>query len=258
MSQELFFNLAPSFSTISSWEGAEVIKLMDNTYRDIQFAIANEFSLLIEGIGENSKKLFETANSGYKRTNIQRPGLVGGPCLEKDPHILIESAKNFNIDLPITSASRRINENMVNVGLKKVVETIKKKKINPKRISIFGLSFKGNPETSDIRGSLALPIINFFQRKYKNSQIIGFDKHVYKTDINDLNIELERDPYEASKNTDLIIIQHNSEYIKEIDISEVVNLMNNDGIIYDYWTLFESYRKNSKKNIDYLTYGNGK
>ena len=258
MAQEIFLNLAPSFSIVSSWEGAEIIKLMDNTYRDIQFAVANEFAMIIEGIGENANQIFETANSGYARTNIPKPGLVGGPCLEKDPHILIESAKNFNINLPITHASRKINEDMVNVGLSRVFKILKKKKVYPKKISIFGLSFKGNPDTSDIRGSLALKIINALQKKYKNSQIIGFDKNVYENDVRNMNIKLERDPYAASENADLIVIQHNSDYIKNLNITKIVNLMNYDGIIYDYWTLFDSYRKKSKKNIDYIAYGNGK
>ena len=118
--QKLFSKISPASSILNTWEGAEAIKLMDNTFRDMQFGIANEFSLLIEHIGEDAKRLFEIANSGYKRTNIARPGLVGGPCLEKDPHILLESAKDLGVDLPMTRAARSINENMLGHGLQKI------------------------------------------------------------------------------------------------------------------------------------------
>ena len=88
----VFRRLTNSIVQVSSPEAAEIIKLVDNTYRDVHFAFANEVARLCDAFEVNAHEVISSGKLGYKRTNVPMPGLVGGPCLEKDPHILLQSA----------------------------------------------------------------------------------------------------------------------------------------------------------------------
>ena len=94
----------------SSLETAEMIKLIDNSSRDVFFAYANEIARVCDKIGLNANEIIGSGKLGYKRTDIARPGLVGGPCLHKDPYIFSESLKKENIQPEITLTARKINE----------------------------------------------------------------------------------------------------------------------------------------------------
>ncbi|MDC0476528.1 nucleotide sugar dehydrogenase, partial [Alphaproteobacteria bacterium] len=77
---------------VGSLEGAEFCKLMDNTYRDTIFAYANQMAALAGVLGLNASELINKVNLGYKRNAIPLPSPgVGGPCLSKDPYILIDT-----------------------------------------------------------------------------------------------------------------------------------------------------------------------
>ena len=138
-----------------------MIKLIDNSSRDVFFAYANEIARVCDNIGLNANEILNSGKLGYKRTDIANPGLVGGPCLNKDPYIFSESLKKFNIFPEITLTARKINERqpreIVNFILKKLSKKRKSKKII--NISILGVAFKGFPITDDLRGSMALELV---------------------------------------------------------------------------------------------------
>ena len=256
LAQNLFINLAPSTPILNTWEGAETVKLMDNTYRDIQFAIANEFAQVIEEIGEDANRVISIANSGYSRTNIAKPGLVGGPCLEKDPIIFAQSAKAFGVKMPITMAARTVNQNSIHHGIFRITNYFNnqnEKKI--KKILILGLAFKGNPSTSDTRGSLAIPFINTMKKKFNEIEVFGYDEHVMQPDMKGIDCTLVDDLYKAAENTDLVVIQHDAQYIKDIDLNKISNLMNNSGLIYDFWSLHSRSSLSMENSVSYLSYG---
>lgn len=255
LAQNLFINLAPSTPILNTWEGAETVKLMDNTYRDIQFAVANEFAQVIEEIGEDANRVISIANSGYGRTNIAKPGLVGGPCLEKDPIIFAQSAKAFGVEMPITMAARTVNQNSIHHGISRITNHFdeNEKKIN--KILILGLAFKGNPSTSDTRGSLAIPFINAMKKKFNEVEVFGYDKHVMKPDMQGIDCILVDDFYTVAENSDLVVIQHDAQYIKDIDLNKISNLMSNNGLIYDFWSLHSRSSLFMENNVSYLSYG---
>ena len=105
-----FYKLTPTAVQVSSLETAEIIKLVDNTFRDVQFGFANEVARICDAFGVNAMEVIPGGKLGYERTNVALPGLVGGPCLEKDPHILAQSLRAVGVELDITTAARRVNE----------------------------------------------------------------------------------------------------------------------------------------------------
>jgi len=109
---QIFHRITPTVVRVSCLETAEIIKLFDNVYRDIQFAIGNEIAEICETVGVNGYEAIRAANLGYVRTNIALPGYVGGPCLSKDPYILAYSLNKHNYKPRITLDARGLHEKL--------------------------------------------------------------------------------------------------------------------------------------------------
>jgi UDP-N-acetyl-D-mannosaminuronic acid dehydrogenase len=225
---------------VDKFEKAEAIKLFDNTYRDINFSIGNEFGRICHKLGFDGKEIIKLCNKNYSRTNIPLPGTVGGPCLEKDPYILLESINIRKNNL--IYISRKINENMIVNGIKEISKLINLNKINS--ACIVGLAFKGEPITNDLRGSHAINIIKKIKGLNSKIDLYGLDPHLELEDLTNLRIK----KYNKKLKYDLIIIQNNAAFIKKIGINNLKNNLNKDGLIYDFWNLF------NKDNKKYFTY----
>ena len=74
-----------------------VIKLIDNSSRDVFFAYANEIARACDAIGLDASEVINRGKLGYDRTGLAKPGLVGGPCLYKDPYIFSQSINKYGI-----------------------------------------------------------------------------------------------------------------------------------------------------------------
>lgn len=154
--QRLFRIMTPCIVEASTLEEAELIKLYCNTYRDMTFAIGNAFCMAAQEFGVDGMSVIEHANYGYARSNIAKPGYVAGPCLEKDAYILINNmpdcdSKNFII------SARKFNESLEDIVVKWVREKVGGPEGN-KVLALSGMAFKGQPETSDLRGSSSVYI----------------------------------------------------------------------------------------------------
>ncbi len=232
-----FFNLFnKNIIEVNKFEKSELLKLFDNTYRDINFSIGNEFGRISNKLGLSGEEIIKLCNKNYSRTNIPLPGLVGGPCLEKDPYILLEST-NLKKD-NIIYASRKLNENMMKNGLNEICKLIDIKKIT--KICIVGLAFKGKPKTNDLRGSLAIPMIKNLYKKNRKLKIYGLDINVNNQDIKNLGINI----FDKKIKYDLFIIQNNAIFIKKIGFSNFIKKLNKKGLLYDYWNHFKNNHKN--------------
>ena len=138
------------FSTNS--KTAELSKLAENTYRDVNIALANEFSLVCQNNSIDVWEMISLANR-HPRVNILNPGPgVGGHCIAVDPWFIIENAPE---QTKIMRAAREINESMPS----RVVDEIKRsvEKFAFPVIACLGLTYK--PNVSDYRESPALEIV---------------------------------------------------------------------------------------------------
>ena len=121
---------------------AEFVKLMENTFRDINIALANEFALLAEEANINVWEAIALANK-HPRVKILRPGPgVGGHCIAIDPMFLMEKTSNAKI-IPL---ARQINSAMP-IHVMKLVKSMIKEVKNP-TITLLGLAYKGNVDDS--------------------------------------------------------------------------------------------------------------
>ncbi|MBE0696442.1 MAG: nucleotide sugar dehydrogenase, partial [Anaerolineaceae bacterium] len=136
---------------------AEMVKLMENTYRDVNIAIANEFSRLADRFGVDVWEAITLANR-HPRVRILNPGAgVGGHCISVDPWFLVEAAPEIS---PLIRTARQVNDDqpefVVNL-VKRAVDSL-----SGCRIGALGLSYK--PDVDDLRESPAIEICHLLAR----------------------------------------------------------------------------------------------
>jgi len=129
-----------------------MVKLMENTYRDVNIAIANEFSRLAEHFGVNIWEAISIANR-HPRVKILSPGPgVGGHCISVDPWFLVEAAPDLS---ELITAARHVNDTQPQF----VMDLIRRMvggDLSGKRIAALGLAFKA--DVDDLRESPAVEI----------------------------------------------------------------------------------------------------
>jgi UDP-N-acetyl-D-mannosaminuronic acid dehydrogenase len=136
---------------------AELAKLMENTFRDVNIAIANEFAHICEHIGVNVNEVIKLANR-HPRVNILSPGIgVGGHCIPVDPWFLKEVAP---YDSRLITAARTINDEMPERVAGKIRRAVSS--FARPRIAVFGATYKKDCE--DCRESPALEIVHMLKQ----------------------------------------------------------------------------------------------
>jgi nucleotide sugar dehydrogenase len=150
---------------LKSLEESEMIKLVSNSYRDLNFAFSNEVARISNILKFSGEGLIQKANLGYPRNNIAKPSLgVGGYCLPKDTFLFEKNLINKSAGYRFGKTSRESNKNITSFFAHKVKTFFKGNK-NYKAL-IFGIAFKGFPETVDTRNS---PSIFFSEILEKNN-----------------------------------------------------------------------------------------
>jgi len=255
ITSKIFKEITHSVVEVDSLEAAEMVKLLNNTYRDLVFSFANEVSYICEQYNINAFKLIEAANDGYPRNPIPKPSPgVGGICLSKDPHLYTNSS-NFDFYKPILgSASRQINGDGHTYVYKKLLDYCEKvsKNIEELDILIVGLAFKGIPETSDIRESTALKLINLLKNK---SNIYVKDFIVDKADIESLGVNYVDDLSISFANKDIVLFMNNHYLNNRFDTYTCFSSIRNNGLIFDGWNFFRSDEIEKINDLYYATMG---
>ena len=257
----VFRKLTSSIVQVSSLEAAEIVKLTDNTYRDVHFAFANEVARVCEVFGVSAHEVINSGKLGYKRTNTAYPGLVGGPCLEKDPHIFLQSAESRGIDLEITRASRLVNERQPLETVEFIVaESRRRRSGGQQAVALMGMAFKGVPATDDLRGSMAIKVLATLEAASANFDIRLFDPVIAAVDLqasfpgHRICPSLE----DAVTNADIVVIANNHPALGQYTPTALVEKMNTNGFIYDYWNHFSSLSDMERGSAYYAVGNTGK
>jgi len=188
---------------------AEMAKVAENSYRDVNIALANELAKIAEKVGVNVFDVINVANK-HPRVNIHTPGIgVGGHCLPLDPWFLVEVYPKAEI-IPL---ARKINKSMVD----RVINKLEKE--GSKNVLIFGEAYK--PDVDDTRESPSLDLYNKLTKKGFNARI--YDPVVRESD--DLNEKLE--------SVDTIIIATAHSIFKTLDWEDIVNKLKPPKLVVD-------------------------
>lgn len=193
---------------------AEMVKIMENTYRDVNIAIANEFSRLAEAFGVDVWEAIEIANL-HPRVNILRPGPgVGGHCISVDPWFFVESAPHIT-DLIYTA--RTVNDSQPHFALKIVQKALGS--LQEKRIAALGLAYK--PDVDDLRESPAIEVARLMQSA--GAQVIAYEPYAPEAQIS--NLQTASTLQTALQDADAVVLLVGHTQFGTIDPHQAARLM---------------------------------
>lgn len=153
---------------------AEIAKLAENTFRDMNIAYANSLALIAEHLGADVNDIINLANT-HPRVAIHKPGFgVGGPCLPKDPRILVSGVPEDYGRL--IRLARKVNDAMPSHAVRLLTQALKQKgvAIRGAKVAVLGLAYKA--DTEDMTYSPAIPLIE--QLVKTGASVIVYDPHV--------------------------------------------------------------------------------
>jgi len=189
---------------------AEMVKLMENTYRDVNIAVANEFSRLADKFGVNVWEAISIANL-HPRVKILNPGPgVGGHCISVDPWFFVESAPELT---SLIYHSRRVNDAQPHfvVGMvRRALGSLKGKKI-----AALGLAYK--PDVDDLRESPANEIVHLLQDE--GAEVKAWEP--FKPDANLAGITMSPSLDDAIKDADALLLLVNHTQFKAFNPVDV-------------------------------------
>ncbi len=180
---------------------AEMVKLMENTYRDVNIAVANEFSHLAEKFGVDVWEAIQLANR-HPRVKILNPGPgVGGHCISVDPWFLVEAASHIT---PLIRTARQLND----AQPQHVMDFCREKigDLKGKTITLLGLTYK--PDVDDLRESPALVVAELLYKA--GAKVKAYEP--FKKDFSFKGIDLAPSLEDAICQTDalLLLVAHTS------------------------------------------------
>jgi UDP-N-acetyl-D-mannosaminuronic acid dehydrogenase len=200
---------------------AEMVKVIENTYRDVNIAFANELAKISEKIGVNAWEAIKLANY-HPRVNIHLPGPgVGGHCIAVDPWFLTELQPEL---AKIISLSRHTNDSMPEYTSLKTKSLLDEKGIQHGRVAVLGLAFKGNID--DMRESPSTDVLHHLEKL--GVDYTAFDPHIKENKIERQTQSLD----EAVAHADVILILTDHNEFKELLPSAVENHMRTK-VIFD-------------------------
>jgi UDP-N-acetyl-D-mannosaminuronic acid dehydrogenase len=209
------------------------VKLIENTYRDVNIALANEIAKLCEGLGVDAIKAIELANK-HPRVHIHRPGAgVGGHCVPKDPYFLLHEASKLGVKLEVVEAARRINEAMprhVVRLVEKALESVNKRVENSK-IAVLGVAYKG--DTDDTRGTPARDVIEELLRC--KSFVCSHDPYVKQDFGGGFSNNLE----EVLRKADCVVVVTDHSLYKTLNPRDLAKSLNTPCVVVDARRILE-------------------
>lgn len=193
---------------------AEMVKLMENTYRDVNIAIANEFSRLAARLGVNIWQAIAYANR-HPRVNILQPGPgVGGHCIGVDPWFLVEAARDIT---PLIYTARQVNDGQPHFVVD-LVQQVLDGDLLGRKIAAIGLAYKANVD--DLRGSPAINVVRLLADA--GAQVVAFDP--YKPDAQVFGVKTVKSLELALKDSELILLLVGHSSIQDIKPSDLAQL----------------------------------
>lgn len=160
---------------------AEAAKVIENTQRDINIALINEFAIILDKLGIPTSEVLAAASTKWNFIPFT-PGLVGGHCIGVDPYYLTYKAEMVGYHPQVILSGRKINDGMSSFLAQKIIKQmiLCNKKINGSVVVIFGVTFKEN--CPDIRNSKVFDLINEL-RSY-GCNVIAYDPIANPSEVN--------------------------------------------------------------------------
>jgi len=213
----------------SSIKVAEAAKVIENTQRDLNIAIVNEFAKIFNKLNIDTEEVLKAAGTKWNFLHF-KPGLVGGHCISVDPYYLTHKAQEVGYRPEVILAGRRINDGMGAYVATQLVKKLASKKIHvdEAKILVLGITFKG--DCPDVRNTKIIDIIK--ELKDFNMSVDVYDSWASAEEVKhgygiELVSELEHDKYDG------IVLAVDHEEFKAMGVEKIRSLGKNKHVLYD-------------------------
>lgn len=211
---------------------AEMVKLVENSSRDVQIAFANQVASMAYSIGLNPFEVIELANK-HPRVNILKPGCgVGGHCIAVDPWFLVET---FPAQTKLLHAARLVNDNKpleVIQCVRSAVDEWKKTNAAECKVAVFGLTYKA--DVDDLRESPAMHIAQLL-KTWRDIQLLVVEPHVHQSKMVTLFGDQAVNVTDAVQEADVVLFLVGHTRFKAIDRKQLQNkkVLDFCGLLYE-------------------------
>jgi len=216
----LYASCLESIVPVSSTETAELVKLLENTFRSVNIGLVNEMQIVCDKLGVNVWEVIDAAATkpfGFMKFT-PGPG-IGGHCIPLDPHYLAWKMRTLNYKTRFIDLASEINSEMPALVVERVSQALnaERKPVNGSRILVLGVAYKR--DIDDMRESPALDVIRLLEEQ--KADVVYHDPHIasFREDGHERHtVELTDD--ELSKADAVVIVTDHS----SVDYQRVVNL----------------------------------
>ncbi len=245
---------------LSSPKAAEMTKLADNLWIDLNIALGNEIALLSDKLGINALEVIRAANTlpkGTHQVNILFPGMgVGGYCLTKDPWFVHTIGKKHGLDLKTPVASRTVNDQMPGYTFSLIERALSAqgKTLKSSKVAVLGLSFKNN--TGDCRFTPTKPVIELLQKS--GCTLSVFDPLVREEDAKGVsNIPLSDSLSSAVRGADVVAFFTGHDAFKKFPLAKLRKLVGASCVLIDGRNMFGKSEIQQTRKLGFTYQGIG-
>ncbi|MCV3238177.1 Vi polysaccharide biosynthesis UDP-N-acetylglucosamine C-6 dehydrogenase TviB, partial [Escherichia albertii] len=213
----------------SSIRVAEAAKVIENTQRDLNIAVINEFAKIFNRLGIDTEEVLKAAGTKWNFLPF-KPGLVGGHCISVDPYYLTHKAQEVGYRPEVILAGRRINDGMGEYVATQLVKQMARKKINidEAKVLVMGFTFKG--DCPDVRNTKIIDIIN--ELKEFNMDVDVYDNWASRHEVNaEYGIDLIEKPQQGIYDAIILAVDHSE--TKEMGANAIRALGKPEHVLYD-------------------------
>ena len=224
VAKALYGNVVDSIVKVSSTQAAEMVKLLENTFRAVNIGLINEITIMCDKLGIDVWEVIaaaETKPFGYMPF-YPGPGL-GGHCIPIDPLYLSWKLKSLNFNARFIELADEINTNMPRYVVRKVAESLNEdsKPVRNSNVLVLGVAYK--PNVDDIRESPALDIIELL--KQQGAHVVYHDPHVPEIQFEKFDMTAVNYDSVVLESVDCVIIVTDHSYYDWSDVLDHAKLV---------------------------------
>jgi len=213
---------------------AEAAKVIENTQRDLNVALVNEFAMIFNRLGIDTEAVLDAAGTKWNFLPF-RPGLVGGHCIGVDPYYLTHRAQEIGYQPEVILAGRKLNDSMGRYVADRLIEALSQDLDDVKgaKVLIMGLTFKEN--CPDIRNTRVIDIVS--ELDAKGCQVDVYDPWVFRDEV---EAEFGFAPVEelTTGAYDAIVIAVAHQHFQEMGATKIRSFGRSAAILYDLKYVF--------------------
>lgn len=213
----------------SSIKVAEAAKVIENTQRDLNIAIINEFAKIFNKLDIDTEEVLKAAGTKWNFLPF-KPGLVGGHCISVDPYYLTHKAQEVGYRPEVILAGRRINDGMGEYVATQLVKKLASKKIHidEAKVLILGFTFKG--DCPDVRNTKIIDIVR--ELADFNMSVDVFDSWASHAEVkHEYGLELIPELKENTYDAIVLAVDHSE--TKEMGVDALRRLGKSEHVLYD-------------------------